>query len=438
MESLIVTKSGKELMARVLSSMDTIIFTKIAISDYDYSNVKLADISELQGIRQTAIISKTSRIDSTTIEILAAINNEHIPRDYYIRTLGVFAKDSENKEILYGISIESENPDYMPLYKGKTLSGVSYRINIAVENSQQITVNVNSAAVPTIMQVEDIEAALNKHINDNVCHITYEEREKWNAVEDKVDKVKGKGLSSNDFDNVYKKKLDNIAEGANKYIHPSYTARGTGLYKISVDTSGHVNGVTAVTKGDITGLGIPGQDTKYTHPSYTARGTGLYKISVDTSGHVNSVTAVTKGDITGLGIPGQDTNTTYVVENNQVTTAAGHVADARQLNKSINGTFAYLIYKSLSDKLDTKWANDSFYMVGALASNDKDVPYPSGLTMDSCFVEAIQVKKDNMWLNAEYYNIQARQTSNGIRIFFAQSSSLLNVNCIFRIMLRRC
>ena len=53
-------------------------------------------------------------------------------------------------------------------------------------------------------------------------------------------------------------------------------------------------------------------DTIYKHPSYTARSSGLYKITVDASGHVNAVDSVTKDDITALGIPGQDTNTVYV------------------------------------------------------------------------------------------------------------------------------
>lgn len=182
-----------------------------------------------------------------------------------------------------------------------------------------------------------------------------------------------------------KLKLDGIAANANKYIHPSYTAKSSGLYKITVDNLGHISTTTAVTKADITALGIPGTDTnttystfkgatssavggaglvpapaagasnrylrsdgtwqvppnttygvattstnglmsasdkskldsiasganKYTHPSYTARNSGLYKITVDSSGHISAVTAVTKSDITALGIPGQDTNTVY-------------------------------------------------------------------------------------------------------------------------------
>lgn len=57
---------------------------------------------------------------------------------------------------------------------------------------------------------------------------------------------------------VDKIKLDGIAEGANKYSHPHYTAAPEGLYKISSDTFGHVFTTTPVTKEDITKLGIPG------------------------------------------------------------------------------------------------------------------------------------------------------------------------------------
>ena len=139
-----------------------------------------------------------------------------------------------------------------------------------------------------------------------------------------------------------------------KYTHPSYTAKSAGLYKVTVDAIGHVSAATAVAKSDITGLGIPAQDTtynnmtaatssaagkaglvpapgagkntsflrgdgtwvvptdtKYTHPTYTAKSAGFYKVTVDATGHVSAATAVAKADITALGIPAQDTVYTH-------------------------------------------------------------------------------------------------------------------------------
>ena len=103
------------------------------------------------------------------------------------------------------------------------------------------------------------------------------------------------------------------------YTHPGFTARSSGLYKITVNNQGHVTGVAEVTKEDITALGIPGQDTNtvYTHPGFTARSSGLYKITVNNQGHVTGVAEVTKEDITALGIPAQDTNTTYTAATTQ-------------------------------------------------------------------------------------------------------------------------
>lgn len=49
----------------------------------------------------------------------------------------------------------------------------------------------------------------------------------------------------------------------------------------------------------------------YAEPTFTAYASGMYKITVNANGRVTSASAITKADITGLGIPGSDTNTTY-------------------------------------------------------------------------------------------------------------------------------
>ena len=69
-----------------------------------------------------------------------------------------------------------------------------------------------------------------------------------------------------------KTKLDGIASNANNYTHPTYTAHSSGLYKMTVDGAGHVSAAAAVTKADITALGIPAQDTTYSVASSSANG----------------------------------------------------------------------------------------------------------------------------------------------------------------------
>lgn len=69
-----------------------------------------------------------------------------------------------------------------------------------------------------------------------------------------------------------KSKLDGITAGANKYTHPSYTAKTSGLYKVTVDATGHVSAATAVAKSDITALGIPSTNTTYSAATTSAAG----------------------------------------------------------------------------------------------------------------------------------------------------------------------
>lgn len=82
----------------------------------------------------------------------------------------------------------------------------------------------------------------------------------------------------------------------NKYVHPTYTTKTSGLYKITVDGTGHVSAATAVTKADITGLGIPAQDTVYTLPTASASVKGGVKVG---AGLTVSGDTISVGDVDG-------------------------------------------------------------------------------------------------------------------------------------------
>lgn len=100
----------------------------------------------------------------------------------------------------------------------------------------------------------------------------------WAHIEDrlskKIDKVDGKGLSTNDYTDEDKNKLAGLTSGGggSDYVHPTYTQHDSGLYKITVDSLGHVSGATAVAKSDITALGIPEKDTTYSEATTSQAG----------------------------------------------------------------------------------------------------------------------------------------------------------------------
>ena len=145
--------------------------------------------------------------------------------------------------------------------------------------------------------------------------------------EGKVDKVDGKGLSTNDYTTAEKDKLS----GLSNYTHPTtsgnkhipaggksgqvvgWSADGTGTWVDQKDTTYDVvtdNAPGLMSAAEHTKLaGISAGANNYSHPTYTAKASGLYKVTVDGTGHVSGTVAVSKSDITALGIPGM--NTTY-------------------------------------------------------------------------------------------------------------------------------
>lgn len=86
-------------------------------------------------------------------------------------------------------------------------------------------------------------------------------------------------------------------------ISPNHEETFTVVDSVTRNGEGHVTGINVKTVKLPTGSG-------YVHPTHDSHTSGLYKITVDELGHVSDATAVTKTDITDLGIPGSDTKVT--------------------------------------------------------------------------------------------------------------------------------
>lgn len=103
----------------------------------------------------------------------------------------------------------------------------------------------------------------------------------------------------------------------NKTTIDNYTINGAKIStnpKITVTVGGSGNAVTTASfSGTVLTLTKGATYNNYSHPagSGASKSTGLYKFSTDSTSHISGVTAVTKSDITALGIPSSDTNTTY-------------------------------------------------------------------------------------------------------------------------------
>lgn len=192
------------------------------------------------------------------------------------------------------------------------------------------------------------------------------------AIANKVDKVSGKGLSTNDYTTTEKNKLSGIADGA-EVNQNAFSNITVGFTTIAADAKTDTltlvagNNVTITPDATNDKITIAATDTVYTHPTYTAKTSGLYKITVDGTGHVSGATAVAKSDITGLGIPAQDT--TY---SEATTSKAGLMSAADKA--TLDALDGYVGDKKVSDAIDEVFDN----AITNLSVSGKVITYTKG------------------------------------------------------------
>lgn len=187
---------------------------------------------------------------------------------------------------------------------------------------------------------------LTSHTGNTTVHITSTERTNWNDANSKKHTHSNSSVlnaTTASYTTALNTKLDGIATGAevNQNAFSNVTVGSTTIAADSkTDTLTLAAGSNITLTPDATNdkITITATDTVYTHPSYTAKSSGFYKVTVDATGHVSAVANVTKSDITGLGIPSSDT--TYSAA---TTSAAGlmSAADKSKLDGIASGANAY-------------------------------------------------------------------------------------------------
>ena len=157
---LIVTNKGKELIAKALANAAVITFTKVSSSGTAYHENELEILTDLEDIRQTSLISDVSLTSNTSVEIQASFTNMELTEGYYLRALGLFAEDPDVGEILYGVTSETSGNCYIPAYNGVTSSGIYLQFVTAVGNAENVSLEINPAAIATIKDIQKIEEKL--------------------------------------------------------------------------------------------------------------------------------------------------------------------------------------------------------------------------------------------------------------------------------------
>ncbi len=156
-EKLIVTEKGKALVMKTVNSEHRILFSRIAVSNVGYAQEELISLETIEGIRQMTVLSEIETDGPDSIRIHAILSNAQLEEGYYLRTVGLYAEDPDEGEILYGVSVEmSEDGCYVPPFRGRTASNLYFNLSVAVGNSENVILKVDQGAVATVKQLNKV------------------------------------------------------------------------------------------------------------------------------------------------------------------------------------------------------------------------------------------------------------------------------------------
>ena len=279
--------------------------------------------------------------------------------------------DSLPNNLVTGLDATSRNATTVTInYKQSDLSAASNSYASPITKSQTIPAATQSAAgVMTATDKQNLDVNIPNRITNLDNRVTTEvdrlEELIENSSNDIINDLNVEIQARKDGDNQLQTNINNLQSTMNTEL-----AKKVG--KVTVAGSGNAV-TTASISGDTLTLTKGATYNNYVHPAGSApsKSSGFYKFSTDSTSHVASVTAVTKADITALGIPAQNTNTTYTFANgsagNFTVTPSGGTAQTVSVGKPANAGNADTV-GGISPSAFVKKAGDT--MTGNLTVGD--------------------------------------------------------------------
>ena len=160
-----LTNKGTALQAKVQAGTQLHI-TKLKLgSGVVPSNTDIKTLTDLISPEQNLGIGAKEAVDDYC-KISSTITNTGLEAGYYVRELGVFAQDPDDGEVLYAYTTDGA-PDYLPAGGGSTVISQEFSVMIAVDDVDNIEVDIDPAALATMGYVQ---LQITEHNTDDDAH----------------------------------------------------------------------------------------------------------------------------------------------------------------------------------------------------------------------------------------------------------------------------
>lgn len=166
---LITTLKGRSLFAKILSGQEVKFdLTRIAVSSKQYELSELEGLIALEDIQQTSLVARKEVTSAAAMRVETVFTNETLTAGYYMRTIGLYATDPDEGEILFSVAVETSGICYLPPFNGITISGAYISMITEVGNAENVVMEVSPAAIATVGNIIDLQNQIADHAGQSV------------------------------------------------------------------------------------------------------------------------------------------------------------------------------------------------------------------------------------------------------------------------------
>ena len=151
----ILTQKGRTLMAKAISGRANIVFTKMQSSSTQYQMTQLEMLTSLSNVKQRADVV-AEKNNGVTVKVKGTFDNYNLNSGYDFRTVGLYANDPDEGEILYSVSTASVS-GYMPPNTGISATGIDITFYVEVGNADKVNLEIDPAGFATKAELRALE-----------------------------------------------------------------------------------------------------------------------------------------------------------------------------------------------------------------------------------------------------------------------------------------
>lgn len=212
MDGSITTNKGIALIGKLLAQKGALQITRVAVGD-GTPPASPATLNALVHELKNATIESVDNPKNGEAKIVVTVSSIGVTQGFFVKEIGVFAKDTDGKEILYAYAGFSDNPQWIRP-EGTAITNVAtYDINTIIDRVSEVKVTIDPSSLATkadLTKLDDRISALERKEHVKIYGVRWPKgasASKGERIYDSVGMTAEAGVGSqtvtNDFDKAY-------------------------------------------------------------------------------------------------------------------------------------------------------------------------------------------------------------------------------------------